>query len=169
MSLLKDVGLTLRIKAALIADELIGPRDINVDTQEGVVTLHGTVPADALLELAAAIALAHGARQVVNELAVEGCSDEPSGASIPPDLPHVTASAGAPPTGHAPLEEAVRAALAADPRVNEHLIRVRVEDGLAYLIGRQGTVDAREAATEVAAHVPGIMGVNNDLEVIPAV
>ena len=167
MSLLTDRGLTFRIKAALIAD--IGGTDINVDTAEGVVTLHGTVPADALRDAAETVARANGARQVVNKLVVENRSDEPPGAFIPPDFPHVTTSAGAPPTGHPPLVEAVRAALAADTRVNEHLIMVSVEDGLAYLIGSQGDVAARDAATEVVAHVPGIMGVNNDLEVMSAV
>ena len=66
------------------------------------------------------------------------------------------------------MEEAVREALEADRRVNEHLVRVHVESGVAYLTGRQDTVDASEAATECAAHVPGIVGVVNDLEVTPS-
>jgi osmotically-inducible protein OsmY len=42
---------------------------------------------------------------------------------------------------------------------------VKVEDGIAYLTGRQDMVQAGDAATEVAAHVPGILGVSNDIEI----
>jgi len=55
-----------------------------------------------------------------------------------------------------------------DPRVNAHVVFVRVEDGVAYLTGRQETTDASEAATEVAAHVSGILGVSNDIEIMPS-
>ncbi len=68
-----------------------------------------------------------------------------------------------------PLEQAVLWALRADPRVNANLVIVRVEEGVAYLTGRQDTVEAREAAGEVAAGVAGIRGVANEVEVLPSV
>ncbi|MCC6444619.1 MAG: BON domain-containing protein [Armatimonadetes bacterium] len=52
------------------------------------------------------------------------------------------------------LEQSVREALDADPRVNANLVLVRIENGIAYLTGRQETVDARDAATEIVAHIP---------------
>lgn len=67
------------------------------------------------------------------------------------------------------LEKAVLAALDADPRVNASLIRVRVESGEVYLAGRQDNEAAREAAIEVAAHVPGVLAVIPDIEVLPSV
>jgi hyperosmotically inducible periplasmic protein len=168
MSLLTDAGLTLKIKTALIADERIGAGSINVDTADGVVTLRGTVPTDPLRSLAESIALEHGARQVINELALEVPAGE-GGVVIPDDFPRVTTPAGAPVVREPSLEEAVYGALAADRRVNEHLVRIGVVDGIVYLTGRQDTVPAREAAAEVAARVPGVLEVKNELEVIPSV
>jgi osmotically-inducible protein OsmY len=169
MSLLADAGLTLKIKTALIADEGLGAASINVDTVEGTTFLRGRVPSRELRELAEGIAIRNGAHRVVNELVVEDPSREPPPTLIPDEFPGVDTPAGAPPSERAAAEEAVRAALAADTRVNEHLVRVRVENGTAYLTGRQDTVGARDAATEAAAHVPGIVAVQNDLEVMPSV
>jgi hyperosmotically inducible periplasmic protein len=169
MSLLHNAELTLKIKAALIMDERIGAGGINVDTNDGVVTLRGTVPNGALREVAEGTALRNGARQVVNELVLENPEGEAAGVIIPEGFPRVTTSAGAPVIEGPSLTEVVTAALAADHRVNEHLIYVTVADGVAYLTGRQDTVGARDAATEVATHVPGIVGVNNDLEVMSSV
>jgi hyperosmotically inducible periplasmic protein len=169
MSLVGDAALTFKIKAALIADERIGAGRINVDTSDGTVTLRGEVPYPAIRELAEAVAIRSGARHVVNELLVRNPSYEADSALIPEDAPHVTTPPGAPVVDEPSAEEAVMAALAADDRVNEHLIRVCVENGIAYLSGRQDNVAARDAAIEVAAHVPGILGVSNDIEVLPSV
>ena len=38
-----DATINSKVKAALIADEMVKARDINVDTLRGVVTLNGTV------------------------------------------------------------------------------------------------------------------------------
>jgi osmotically-inducible protein OsmY len=171
MSVLTDAGLTLKIKTALIADERVVAGDINVDTVEGTVILRGTVPSSVERELAEAIAVANGAHEVQNELGVTEL-DTPPRTIIPDAFPGVSASAGAPRVEPAipRLEEAVRAALAADRRVNEHLIIVAVDPNhTAILTGRQDTVDARDAATEAATHVPGIAAVVNDLEVLPSV
>jgi osmotically-inducible protein OsmY len=169
MSLLADAGLTLKIKTALIADEGLAGASINVDTVEGTTFLRGSVPSRELRELAEGIAVRNGAHRVVNELAVADPSREPPPTLIPEGFPGVDTPAGAPPSERAAAEEAVRAALAADTRVNEHLVRVHVENGTAYLTGRQDTVGARDAATEAAARVPGIVAVQNDLAVMPSV
>ncbi len=68
-----------------------------------------------------------------------------------------------------PLEQTVLWALRSDPRVNANLLIVRVEDGVAYLTGRQDTAEAREAAGEVAAGVTGVVQVVNQVEVLPSV
>jgi osmotically-inducible protein OsmY len=148
----------LKIKTALIADERLGAGSINVDTVEGTTFLRGSVPSRELRELAEGIAVLNGAHRVVNELAVEDPSRVPLSTLIPEGFPGVDTPAGAPPSERAAAEEAVRTALAADTRENEHLVRVRVENGTAYPTGRQDTVGARDAATEAAARVPGIRG-----------
>jgi len=169
MAVLSDIGLLAKVKADLSTEVGLETAHIDVDTADGVVILRGTVPYPGLREMAEGMALRQGAREVVNRLVVEHPDEAPTSAIIPEEFPGVTTPPGAPPSEHAPAEEAVREALAADPRVNEHLIRVQVTEGIAYLSGRQDTVDARDAATETAAHVPGVLGVENDLEVLPSV
>jgi hyperosmotically inducible periplasmic protein len=169
MELLHDAELTFKIKAALVMDERIGAGRINVNTVDGVVTLQGAVPNQALRAVAEGVAVRQGARRVVNELALEDRDGQATVASLADGLPRVTTPAGAPVDDRPPLAESVRAALAADRRVNEHLIYVEAENGAVYLTGRQETVDAVDAATEVATHVPGVVAVNNDLEVMPSI
>src|SRR5579871_264616 len=151
---LDNIGLTARIKADLLTE--LGAKGVNVDSSKGVVTLRGSVPYADFREAAEHLARRRGAYRVINELTVV-----PS-APGRPDLylrgfPGVTTPEGAPevPT-HLSLEELVREALEADPRVNAYVVMVHVEEGIAYLTGRQETVQASEAATEVAVHVPGI-------------
>jgi len=50
-----------------------------------------------------------------------------------------------------------------------HAMVVTVEGGIAYLTGRQERVQGSDAATEVAAHVPGVLAVSNDIEMMPGV
>jgi len=81
-------------------------------------------------------------------------------------MPGVTTPEGAPEVDtKPPLEQVVREAMEDDPRVNSYLLSVSVEEGIATLTGRQDTVQASDAATEVATGVPGILGVDNDIEI----
>src|SRR4051794_38068613 len=97
MGVLTDVGVTLRIKTALIGDERIGARTIDVDTVDGVVTLRGSVRYEALRELAESIAFDHGAEEVDNQLRVEEPEFEGPIAILPDDVRGVTTPAGAEP------------------------------------------------------------------------
>ena len=163
---LGDAGLTFRIKADIVTK--LGANDVNVDSAKGVVTLHGSVPYANFAEAAEELARQQGAHKVINELKVVFSAPEQPDAYLQ-SFAGVTAPAGAPEvTVELPSEELVREALKGDPRVNVHAIVVRVENGIAFLAGRQETVQASDAATEVAAHVPGILGVANDIEIMPS-
>jgi osmotically-inducible protein OsmY len=158
---------TARIKAELLTE--LGADGVNVDSSRGVVTLRGTVPYADFREAAEQIAHRQGARKVINELTVDPASPKRP-ATATNGFAGVTTSEGAPEVmTQLPLAEQVRAAFDADPRMNAYVAVVRVEDGIAYLTGRQETVQASEAAAEVAAHVPGILGVVNDIEIMPSV
>jgi len=169
MSLLADGATTVKIKAALIADERVSAASINVDTRNGVVWLLGSVCNAAERDRTEAVALDRGARQLVNLLALEvAVPDADSGSPrivLPADFGRTTAAPGAPPPPALSPEDMVHAVLVADRRVNAHLVVVRVENGVVHLSGRQDTVQARAAAAESAARVPGIVSVRNDLEV----
>ena len=170
MSMIDDAVLTGKIKTALLTDEFIDAGGINVNTVDRVVTLEGTVPAAVERELAEEVATLHGARDVCNRLEVHGEPvPEPTNPMATGALGRVTTPPGAPLSRRPDLQEAVRHALAEDRRVNEHLLEVQVENNSVFLTGRQGDVDARNAAVETAAHVPGVVGVVDDIEIMPAV
>src|SRR2546427_2957367 len=64
-----DASITMRIKTTYLFNGHLNPFRINVDTHDGVVTLHGTVPSDVHRDLAVEIAKnADGVREVQNEL-----------------------------------------------------------------------------------------------------
>ena len=66
-----DGSITFAVKAALIEDDVVESRHVNVDTKDGVVILRGTQPTQEAKARAEQIAMkAHGVRRVVNELKV---------------------------------------------------------------------------------------------------
>jgi osmotically-inducible protein OsmY len=144
----------------------LGASHVNVESSNGVTTLRGTVPYPDFRGAAEQLAREGGAQIVIDELTVA-----PSAQGQPDPylqgIPGVTTSEGATVVEtRVTLAQRVREALEDDPRINANVMTVRVDDRVAYLTGRQGTTDASEAATEVAAHVPGIVAVSNDIEII---
>lgn len=68
---LDDAGITAALKTRLIADDTLKALDINVDTQNGVVTMTGTAPTEAAKLIATDIAkTVDGVTSVNNELTV---------------------------------------------------------------------------------------------------
>jgi hyperosmotically inducible periplasmic protein len=66
-----DASITTAVNAKYVKDDLVKARDINVDTHQGVVTLHGTVASAKVAERAVQLARAvKGVRQVVSKLRV---------------------------------------------------------------------------------------------------
>jgi hyperosmotically inducible protein len=70
MGRLNDITTTAQVKTALLADEHIGTRHINVDTIDGVVHLRGYVHSERERELAEEVAILYGATVIKNELEV---------------------------------------------------------------------------------------------------
>ncbi len=172
MSVLDNVALTTKIKAALIFDERIDSSGIDVDTVgQGEVHLKGRTPSDVQAKLAEDLAKLNGAHTVVNELTWDrvvevNAEDSPAAAGA---YGGVTTSAGAPSTGLQPLPMRVMDALDADPRVNAYLLTVEPrESGMIALTGRQGTVQERDAALEVARAVEGVGLVVDEIGIQPA-
>jgi len=75
-----DAAVTARVKAKLVSDSARNLVKVNVDTDNGVVRLRGTVPTDEDRRKAEELArLTAGVRGVVNELTVEGrAAQEPA-------------------------------------------------------------------------------------------
>ena len=78
-----DAGITTSVKNKLIADDLVKARQINVDTQDKVVTLTGEVKTDAEESRALQIARGtDGVRDVIDQINVV-----PEQATLPIPLP----------------------------------------------------------------------------------
>jgi hyperosmotically inducible protein len=71
-----DAGITAAVKAALAADPSLSALRIDVDTQDGVVTLKGPAPDEKSRERAGVLAAApDGVRSVDNQLQLAGASN----------------------------------------------------------------------------------------------
>jgi len=67
-----DAAITTKVKAAFVADKSLSALDIAVETNEGTVTLTGTVGNEAQTEQAARVARdVDGVKQVRNDLKVD--------------------------------------------------------------------------------------------------
>jgi hyperosmotically inducible protein len=67
-----DAAVTTKVKAALFAEPGLKTLQINVDTQDAIVTLQGTVDSDTLRQRAVQIATStNGVRQVVDKLVIK--------------------------------------------------------------------------------------------------
>lgn len=176
---MQDAERQMRIEADLTSR--LGNSKINVHSLKGVVTLRGTVPYANFRGAAEQLAWRGGARRVINQVTVDSAAlGLPI--SVASGFPGVTTPEGAPRINadsesvlastnisiEIVQEQSVREALEASERVHANLIYVRVENAIAYLTGRQESVQESDAATEVAAQVEGILGVSNDIEVMPS-
>ncbi len=72
---LRDAGTTAHVKLALAFERGVKATEINVDTDRGVVTLHGEVGTEAERQLAVKVAEdVHGVRKVVDRIHVRNLS-----------------------------------------------------------------------------------------------
>lgn len=84
-----DGSISTRVKIALLQDPQLGALRIDARTFQGVVTLSGTVPSQAVADQAIAVARkVRGVRDVTSELKVEGTQAScPSIAELVTSLP----------------------------------------------------------------------------------
>jgi osmotically-inducible protein OsmY len=144
-----DPWITAKVKLALLTAPEIGALAIDVDTDDGKVTLHGTVASESESGAAEQIALdVAGVTDVRNLLVVV---PEPAR----PALRGVDAR----------VRERVEGALRAAPELSQSSIRVKsVNDGVVVLAGRAESLGAHLAAVEVARSVDGVRGVASEIE-----
>ena len=145
-----DAWLTMKTKIALMTTENLSTSDLNVDTVQGVVTLHGKVPTQA--EKAKAEAEARridGVKDVKNLLQV-----------VPESARKVVERADD------QIKDAVVAAFKANKRVNDSGIKVQsVNKGVVLLAGRTDSLEAHLDAVQVANAVSGVRRVASEVQV----
>jgi osmotically-inducible protein OsmY len=146
-----DSRLAVKINTALWNDLRFWGRQINVDTQDGVVTLRGKVDSEETKRAAGdSIGRLEGVKEVRNELQV-----------VPPDR---RAEVDA-------RDEAIARALDAkfkqDPQLQDAVIGTRVDAGVVTLSGQVRSAATSSRAVELARGVPGVRSVRNELTSAP--
>lgn len=145
-----DAWLTMKTQIALLTTEGVSTSDLNVDTVQGVVTLHGKVPTEGEKVKAESTARAvDGVKNVKNLLqvvpdnakkAVERSDDQ--------------------------IKDAVASAFKANKRVNDSSIKVQsVNKGVVLLAGKTDSLQAHLDAVRTARAVPGVRRVATEVQV----
>lgn len=147
-----DVWVTMKAKVALMTTEGVSTTDLNVDTVNGIVTLHGKVATPAEKVLAEKVARGiDGAKDVKNLLQV-----------VPTAQREVVQRADD------AILKAVQDAFTANQRVNDSGITVAsVNKGVVLLSGKAKSLEAHVEAVEVANAVSGVRRVSTEVEVLP--
>jgi len=145
-----DSWITMKTKLALMTTEGIDTWDLNVDTVNGVVTLHGKVAtADAKAKAESVAQGIDGVKSVKDLLQV-----------VPkPQRDAVDKSDDA-------IKDSVKKALDADSVVKDSGISVEsVNKGVVLLSGKAKSLDAHLRAVELARKVPGVHRVSSEVTV----
>lgn len=149
-----DLGITTKVKAMLEADRNVDSRQIQVKTQNKVVTLSGSVPTPA--EKEHAIAVARGVESVadvVDDLSVS------TGATASAQAPQ-----GSPPDDTS-ITEAVKKKLQAQPETASVDINVDTQKGVVTLTGTVKSAQEKDEVLQIARNTQGVQGVEDRLTV----
>jgi hyperosmotically inducible protein len=145
-----DTWVTAKTKLALMTTEGVDTWDLNVDTVNGVVTLHGKVASEAAKQKAETVAQGvEGAKSVKNLLQVVP-KPQRDAVSDNDDV----------------ISDHVKRAFDDDPVIDGSGISVAsVNKGVVLLSGNAKSIDAHLKAVEVASKVPGVRRVASEVKV----
>jgi hyperosmotically inducible protein len=144
-----DAWVTTKVKIKLLTTEGLSSTGVNVDTIDGLVTLHGTVDSETAKERAAQIARGvEGAREVRNLLQVQPASGKKT-AEVADDQ----------------LKTKVESALKKDPSLADSSVTVEsVKNGVVLLGGKAATLSDHYRAIDDAARVDGVRSVASQIQ-----
>lgn len=148
-----DAWVTMKTKVSLMTADGIDTKDLNVDTVNGVVTLHGQVATE-LQKLKAGdiVSRIDGAKDVKNLLQVVPIAQREIVKRSDDDI-----------------KKGVEAAFKANRRVDGSGIKVAsVNKGLVLLSGKTKSPEAYLESVEVANAVRGVRRVSTEVEMTPA-
>jgi hyperosmotically inducible periplasmic protein len=145
-----DAEITARVKTALIRNDETKARQINVETENGVVQLSGFVDSQQMKAAAAQTARGvSGVQEVHNELVVRQ-GDRTVGRA----------------TDDAVIAAKVKSELAADSGLATATnVNVEVNRGVVQLSGFVASVTQKQEAEQIARQVAGVTEVRNSIEV----
>ena len=144
-----DAWVTTKVKMALLTSEGVSARDVNVDTVDGRVTLHGSVATQAEKAKAEQVAsTVEGATKIRNLLQV-----------VAPKQEAITQATDD------QVEERVKASLKTNRALADSSITVQsVNAGVVLLAGKAATLTDAYRAVDVAAAVPGVRRVASEIQ-----
>lgn len=155
-----DAGITTSVKSQLAADDLVQARQIDVDTNERVVTLTGEVRSPE--EEAQAIQIArntNGVADVVDQLSVVPETEAAPTTGIGGTL----GEPGALLRSDASITAEVKTSLLADPDTSGLRIDVDTNNQMVTLTGTVRTEAERMEALEIARQTQGVTNVTDRL------
>ena len=140
----EDADITSHIETEMWVDDAVPSNTIDVSTEEGIVTLSGTVNNILARDRAERIAEATvGVRSVVNKINVQ---------------PPVTWT-------DADVKDAVEMALINDPATEAYEVRLKADDGTVTLEGMVESWQEKQLAASVAKGVRGVRDIKNNITV----
>jgi hyperosmotically inducible protein len=153
-----DTGITTNVKSKFLADDLVKSSQIEVTTQNGVVTLTGNVDSEEAKNKAIELARAtKGVKNVVDMISAR----EASGHG---DAPDPSRSVGETVTDSG-ITISVKSRLLDDPQVKGLKIDVDTRDGVVFLTGTVSTDAEKEKAIQLAKETNGVRDVQANLTV----
>jgi osmotically-inducible protein OsmY len=156
-----DSRVSTSIRAKYFLDNTLKTRRLEVDTQQGVVTLRGEVASDD--ERAQALLLARtteGATRVEDHLTVNAALAPMAGTSPAPAATPTTPERTAPAqTQDASLTRSVQSRLAEDRQARGATVEVTAKDGVVLLDGTAPTAAAKQSAITIARETQGVVQV----------
>jgi hyperosmotically inducible protein len=145
-----DSWITMKTKLALMTTEGVDTWDLNVDTVNGVVTLHGKVASDEAKQKAESVTQGIEGVKSVKDLLQIVPKPQRSAVDKGDDI----------------VKDNVKKAFDADPMLKDSGISVAsVNKGVVLLSGSAKTLDAHLRAVEVARQVPGVHRVSSEVTV----
>lgn len=150
MSVQKEINLQSEVIAELTWDDRVDVRNIDVEVDEGDVTLTGTVPTYSQKHAAELDAwIISGVRSVDNRIKIEF----PEDFEVPSD---------------SQIRANVEASLMSNSLVDSTKITVKVAAGVVNLEGTQETYYEKAKAEDIALDVRGVIDVRNQITVVPS-
>lgn len=149
LAAMPDAWITSKTKLSLLTNEGLSATKINVDTVDGVVTLHGKVRSDAEKAKAEEVARRiEGVKQVRNLLTV-----------VPPEREEKVEASDA------EIKKRVEEALKADKSLADSSISVQsVNNGVVLLAGKAESISDHLRAVERASSVRGVRRVASEIK-----
>ena len=153
-----DMGITSKVKAKFVADDVVKSAQIEVKTTDGVVTLTGN--ADSEEAKSRALELARGTAGVVKVVDMISAR----GASGSGDAPEPARTAGEA-IDDSGITMSVKGRLLDDPLVKGLRIDVDTRDGVVFLTGSVGSDAERQKAIQLARDSKGVRDVQANLTI----